>query len=134
MARGIYLGLLNYAADHNGEFPTATTNSNEAYRKLIPEYLDNEKPFFVAGCAWHQPISGKVPEDIGEPPDYAKALERGENHWAYVSGLRDDSPAHLPIIADGFSEQIGVYARSRRERKAASGKGRGPSWFISMAR
>jgi hypothetical protein len=34
-ARGIHLGLLNYAGDHGGEFPTATTNSNDAYRKLI---------------------------------------------------------------------------------------------------
>ena len=55
-------------------------------------------------------------EDIGNPPDYAHALERGENHWAYVSGLRNDSPANLPIIADGFSEQVGVYARSSQEK------------------
>jgi hypothetical protein len=115
-ARGIYLGLLNYAGDHNGEFPTAKMNSNEAYRKLIPEYIDNEKPFFFTGCAWHSSNGGRQPEGIGNPPDYAHALERGENHWAYVSGLRDDSPANLPIIADGFSELIGVYARSSQEK------------------
>jgi hypothetical protein len=116
MARGIYLALLNYAKDHNGEFPTAENNSNVAYRKLIPEYLDNEMPFFVAGCAWHGSRKGKPPKDIGTPPDYAKALERGENHWAYVSGLRTDSSYSLPIIADGFSETIGVYADSPSRR------------------
>jgi hypothetical protein len=108
-ARGIHMALLNYAADHNGEFPTATTNSNEAYRKLIPGYLDNEKPFFVWGCAWHKPKDMKQPENVGEPPDYGQALERGENHWAYVSGHGKDSSSALPIIADGFSEVVGVY-------------------------
>ena len=103
------MGLLNYAGDHNGEFPTPTTNSNEAYRKLIPEYLDNEKPFYVAGCPWHAANQGKQPEDIGTAPDYTQALERGENHWAYISGLTNTSSASLPIVADGFTESVGSY-------------------------
>jgi hypothetical protein len=60
--------------------------------------------------AWHAANGMKPLEEIGSPPDYPQALERGENHWAYVTGLRNDSPAHLPIMADGFSETIGVYA------------------------
>jgi hypothetical protein len=108
-ARVIYIRLLNYAGDHNGEFPTGINHSNEAYRKLFPEWLDNERSFFIEGCAWHQSNGGKQPHDIGEPPDYAKALERGENHWAYVSGLTQTSSASLPIIADGFTENVGTH-------------------------
>jgi hypothetical protein len=100
---------MTYAGDHEGVFPTTNSTSNEAYRKLIPDYIANEKPFWVPGSAWHNQSPNKRPDDdIGSPPDYAQALERGENHWAYVTGL---TRADLPLIADGFSETIGVYSK-----------------------
>ena len=77
-----------YANDHEGKFPTGTTHANEAYRQLFPEYLDVEKAFYVYGSAWHDAAPNHKPDnDIGMPPDFSKALERGENHWAYVFGL-----------------------------------------------
>ena len=81
--------------------------------------------------AWHAANGRKPPEVIDSPPDYPQALDRREHHCAQGSGLRNDSPAHLPIIADGFSETIGVYAKDSG-KKAAPARARGQSWFISM--
>jgi hypothetical protein len=101
----IHKALMLYAADHEGRFPEGLTNANEAYRKLIPDYIQEEKPFYVYPSAWHAAAPGQKPDnEIGLPPKYNQALERGENHWAYVSGLRDTSDSHLPLIADGFVE------------------------------
>jgi prepilin-type N-terminal cleavage/methylation domain-containing protein len=110
-AHGIFLGLMTYAGDNEGGFPVAENSSNDGYRKLIPDYIANEKPFYVPGSAWHKSAkNGKPDDDIGTKPDYAQALERGENHWAYISGLTNTSDANLPIIADGFSETKGMYS------------------------
>jgi len=116
-AYGIFLGLSTYAADHGGRYPAAENNSNEAFRQLIPDYLDSEKPFYVAYSAWHQKAKGGKPDnDIGARPDHVQALERGENHWAYVSGLNIPSLQPLPIVADGFSETVGVYTNVQNHK------------------
>jgi hypothetical protein len=102
---GIHKALMMYATDHEGRFPEGFANSNEAYRKLFPEYLEEEKHFYVPPSAWHAAAPDhKTDNDIGTPPTYEKALQRGENHWTYVSGLGAKSDAHLPLIADGFVE------------------------------
>ena len=111
-AAGIAKSIQLYAQDHNGEFPTSGSNSNEAFRELFPDYMEGEKSFFVPNSAWHSAARNKrgPDDDIGSRPDYAQCLERGENHWAYVSGLNANSPATLPVIADGFVEnQPGTY-------------------------
>jgi len=109
-ARGIFLGLSTYAVDQSGTYPVAENNSNEAFRQLMPNYIDNEKPFYVGASAWHQAAKGGKPdEDIGNAPEYQQALERGENHWAYISGLNNTSTSSIPIIADGFTDTPGVY-------------------------
>lgn len=59
----------------------------------------------VPGSAWHDETPEKQPDNvIGTKPDFAQALERGENHWADVSGLRMKSDPKVPLIADGFVE------------------------------
>jgi hypothetical protein len=107
-----------YANDHGGQFPTATRHANEAYRQLIPDYFPDEREFYAPGSAWHDAAPGRRPDNhIGSPPSYPKSLERGENHWAYVSGLNTDSPSNLPIIADGFVESSpGQYTDKRRRK------------------
>jgi len=108
-AGGIHKALLLYANDNDGAFPLAENSSNDAYRKLFPDQLSEEKPFYVPNSAWHQSAGGKPDDDIGNKPDYAQCLERGENHWAYLSGLNTTSTSNLPIIADGFTETKGQY-------------------------
>ena len=104
-ASGLHKALMLYANDHEGRFPEGITNSNEAFRELFPEQLQEEKPFYVPGSAWHAAAPGRKPDnDIGVPPAYEQALQPGENHWAYVSGLGVESGGDLPLIADGFVE------------------------------
>jgi len=104
-AADIHRALLLYANDHDGRFPKATTYANDAFRHLFRAYLIEEKLFHVPGSAWHAATGGHGPDNIiGLPPDWAstEALKSGENHWAYVSGLRTTSDSRLPLIADGF--------------------------------
>ncbi len=121
LAHGIHIGLMQYAVDHEGSFPTAEHDSNEALRQLVPRYVENEKPFYVAGSAWHEPTrqgnTVRGPDNvIGEGPDYPKALEKGENHWAYVSGLTNSSDSNIPVIADGLSDTPGTYSTDPAKR------------------
>lgn len=109
-ASGIFKALMLYGNDYDGAFPSSENNSNEAFRQLFPDYMEDEKVFFVAGSAWHNSAPGKRPDgDIGSKPDYTQALERGENHWAYHSGLNNTASTKIPIIADGFTDSVGQY-------------------------
>ena len=107
-AAGIHKACMLYAQDHEGRFPAVDGSeggASAAYRKLFPDAMNEEKPFYVPGSAWHDEARGKKPDnDIGKNPDFAQCLERGENHWAYVSGLTERSNPGLPLIADGFVE------------------------------
>ncbi|MFN0129475.1 MAG: type II secretion system protein [Verrucomicrobiales bacterium] len=109
-AGGIHKALMLYASDYDGAFPVAENSSNDAFRKMFPDQLQEEKPFYVPNSAWHQSAKGGKPDDdIGTKPDYAQCLERGENHWAYLSGLNQTSTSNLPLLADGFTESKGQY-------------------------
>jgi len=90
--RQISMSLKVYAADHNGEYPTGRT-ANEAFRRLLQtDILEDERLF---GC----PLSPFVPDgEIGEAPDFPRAVGTGENHWMLVDGLNDNSPGHLPAV------------------------------------
>ena len=51
------------------------------------------------------------PDELwGEDGEGGVALEPGENHWAYNNLAADDSPVDAPLIADGFSNQVGRYS------------------------
>lgn len=108
-ATGIHKALMLYANDNEGAFPMAENSANDAFRKMFPDQLQEEKPFYVANSEWHRSANMKVDNDIGSKPDYAQCLQRGENHWAYLSGLNTTSTSNLPIIADGFTETKGQY-------------------------
>jgi|688.fasta_scaffold868099_1 hypothetical protein len=115
-AHVIHTLLVTWAEDHDGEFPTAHQFSNEAFRELFKAGLvDTEKPFSIAGDAWHKSSvsgDGKRPDnEIGSAPDFAKALQRGECAYAYVSGLNLASRGSLPLLANAFSESLGVYTK-----------------------
>jgi prepilin-type N-terminal cleavage/methylation domain-containing protein len=106
--RQIGLGLRGYAQDNNGVYPDgkAITNSNEAFRELFPTYLQVESNFVVASS----PI-GKSADNKIEPE--TRALERGENHWAYVAGLNDTSHALWPLIVD-HTDGSGYYGKDEK--------------------
>ncbi len=108
-ARQIFLSIKGYSADHDGAFPgTDAKTSNEAFRELFPTYMQVEVNFAEGSS----PVGKKADNKI-EP--HNRALERGENHWAYVAGLSETSNALWPIIVD-HTDGSGTY--STREGEA----------------
>jgi hypothetical protein len=95
--RQIILSIRLYAADHDGAYPDAglplATDSNTVFRQLIiTGELEDEKIF---GCG----ASRFVPDgDIGNAPDFSRAVQPGENHWAMTKGLNDNSPGEMPLV------------------------------------
>jgi len=99
-ARQIGMALKMYAQDYNGSFPSGTNSysqqiltSNDAYRSLIPNYLDNEKVFTIPNA--------KVGSSADNKTDPAsEILKAGENAFAYVEGLSTSSNSNWPLIVD----------------------------------
>ena len=99
-ARQIGLALRIYSNDHDGTYPQKRNSydeeirtSNDAFRSLIPAYLDNEKVFTVTGSKTGATADNKMDEA-------PQMLAAGENHWAYVSGLNATSNSNWPLIVD----------------------------------
>ncbi len=109
-AKQIYLGLKMFAGDWDGSFPSKeadatnganygalVADSNAAFKNLVPDYITQEKIFYVNKSAFNN----------AAPPDentaFASRLTGGENCYAYVRGLTDTSNPSWPLIADGFA-------------------------------
>ncbi len=86
-----------------------------AYLAPLIRTLESEEPFFVTGCAWHG--TGETKEggddlwETSDPP--GTALEAGENHYA-VNKLTNFK-ARFPLLASGFSSNVGTYSENKRE-------------------
>ena len=99
-AKQIGLACKLYAGDYNGSFPiysdvankTAGTDASNTLQTLIPDYLPDKAIFSNPKSAY---CKGAVAGD-------ANKLGKGENEWAYVSGLNDTSTSNWPLIADGL--------------------------------
>ncbi len=116
-ARVIHSWLVAYASDHGGNFPDGD-NANQAYRELFKGNIGaDEKQFEIKGDPWHKDSPADGPDgDAGRAPDFAQCLEAGENAFAYVSGLSSSDPARLPLVANGFSAQPGVWSKNKNEK------------------
>jgi prepilin-type N-terminal cleavage/methylation domain-containing protein len=101
-ARQVAVALRAYANDNGGVFISGTANaygqqiqtSNDAFRSLLPAYLDNEQVFVVPGSA-------DGPRTDNKMSLYTQMLTPGENHWAYIEGLTETSSSLWPLIVDG---------------------------------
>jgi prepilin-type N-terminal cleavage/methylation domain-containing protein len=122
-ARQIGIALRSFATDFDGAFPSnanmvgdtngsnsTAKDANEALRNLVPNYIGQEKVFYLAGSKWCNTV---LPD---EKTDGANALAAGENNFAYVKGLTDTSPSNYPLLADGFSDQVGTYSKDETAR------------------
>ena len=113
-ARQIGLALRLYAGDSDGAFPEGKNDynediatSNDAFRSLIPAYLQNETIFTVATSK----AGPKADNRIGSA---SEILERGENHWAYITGLNSTSNSMWPLIVD-HTDGSGFYSDKETE-------------------
>ncbi len=109
-ARQIGIGLITYAADHEGAFPTVDpqtgqpfASSNAAFRELVPEYIDDESIF-----AERSSSVGPKADHVTEPPE--EVLKPGEVHFAYIAGLSTSSKSYWPLVVDG-TDGNGYYVR-----------------------
>lgn len=104
-----------YASANDGHFPASDTNSNDALRNLFRAgMVDDEKVFWVGGSAW---CSSKPDGELGTAEDgYAKALTKGENHWALTSGLTDKADPLTPALMDGFTETVGQWCKDPAQK------------------
>ncbi len=96
-ARGIVMCVKAWAQDHSGKYPDSIlgekATSNMAFRELIKsDHLLDERIFLGERSPF-------IPDgEIGSAPDFAKALEPGENHWMLVAGLSNASPDRTPLF------------------------------------
>lgn len=99
----IILSLRLYAADAGGAYPDAKVpearDSNTVFRQLIVSgYLEDEKIFGASDSPF-------IPDgDIGEKPEYARALQPNENHWAMTRGVDDSAPGGVPLVYENPAE------------------------------
>jgi prepilin-type N-terminal cleavage/methylation domain-containing protein len=107
-ARQIGLALRLYANDYDGAYPTKRNiydeeivSSNDVFRSLIPAYLDTEKVFTVGGSK-----AGPTADNQIETKE--QMVARGENHWAFVTGLSASSNSNWPLIVD-HTNGAGLY-------------------------
>jgi len=116
-AKVIHGWLTTYAIEHGGVYPTGT-NANEAYRELFKINIGaDENQFYIIGDRYHKLARGGRPDgDTGQEPDYVQALEAGENAFAYVSGLVSSDSPRLPLIANGFTSQPGIWSNKDYEK------------------
>lgn len=117
-ARSIALGLRTWAADNGGAFPAEEdlegnpiSSANDAFRTLVPYYIDSEKIFSLKRSA-----RGKEADERKE--DISEILEAGENHFAYIAGLSDTSQTSWPLVADGTNGS-GMYVTTMGEKGGA---------------
>lgn len=111
-AKQVGLALRLYAGDHDGRYPVSSalaadgtyqgmaegsaTDSNAAFRPLIPDYVPGERIFALEGSPW-------TPPRLDEGVAAGQTLAPGENHWSYVPGLAESSPPDFPLVAEGFA-------------------------------
>ncbi len=120
-ARSIGIAMNAWAQDYEGIFPNrellanedeeaSVESSNDVFRHLVPDFIDNEKVFAVSVSSWGRFADGRISD--------GQALEPGENHFAYISGLLTTSRSHWPLIVDG-TDGDGYYHATPGEKGGA---------------
>jgi prepilin-type N-terminal cleavage/methylation domain-containing protein len=119
-AKQIALACKVYAGDHDGKFPYqdgrvdppvdlvfgAGNTSNQAFASLIPDYLQQEKIFYLGGSAW----SPTVPDE--DTSVAANRLEASTNNYGYMIGLTDTDNPSYPLVFDAPQAAATTYAQS----------------------
>jgi prepilin-type N-terminal cleavage/methylation domain-containing protein len=137
-AHQIGMALRMYSNDNDGNYPSGTNSygqqivtSNDAFRSLIPTYLDTEKVFPLAGSK----IAPSADNDI---QDAAHILQSGENYWSFISGLNSTSNSNWPLIVDStdgtgnYSTQEGAVGGMWKGLKAISINTDGSSHIVVL--
>lgn len=103
-ARQIIGLMMSYASDYEGHYPDhgkepSKLTANAALRSLVQEELIHDETIFGS-----QESRFKPDGNLGQAPDYAQALEPGENHWMMVANQKNTSPTHYPILMENAAD------------------------------
>ncbi len=120
LSNGKQIGLACrlFSQDYNGLFPQYTdpvkktgepTDSNVLFATLIPDYCADETIFTIPKSAYSK--RGADGNITG-----AKALETGENAWAYMLDLSDTSNSRWPLIVTAPSDDRENYSTDESEK------------------
>jgi prepilin-type N-terminal cleavage/methylation domain-containing protein len=142
----VALALKQFALDNNGVFPnnaygagnnypaapalTGASKSNDAFRWLVPTYVNSEDVFVVPGSQWSSGDDNSIdaannvsggqtyPQAAGDLTTLAAgtAIVGGEVGYAYVTNLNDTSNPQFPLMIDGFSTGLITYNNDRTTR------------------
>jgi prepilin-type N-terminal cleavage/methylation domain-containing protein len=132
----VALSLKQFALDNNGEFPnriygsavdytaatpfTGAEKSNDAFRWLLPTYVNSEDIFVVPGSFWSPGDDNSLDAVVGVPggatyppgPD-ATTLATGEVGYSYITNLNDTSNPQFPLLVDGFTTGTTTYTNDK---------------------
>lgn len=118
--KAIYNWMQAYANENEQRFPETQSTANEAFRQLfVKRYLTEEAGFAISNDPWlnNAPGGNKKPDnDIGQEPNFEQALQPGECSWAYVNNQDAASDSQLPLMANAFSESVGVYSKDKTKK------------------
>jgi len=105
-----------FAGDHDGKFPyqdgrvdppvdlVAADTSNQAFASLIPDYVSQEKIFYLGGSAWSPTVPDENTAAAGD------RVEAGTNNFAYMRGLSDTDNPSYPLVFDAPEAAATTYA------------------------
>jgi prepilin-type N-terminal cleavage/methylation domain-containing protein len=137
-AKQIVLALKMFANDNGGSFPADTNSygekivtSNDAFRSLVPNYIDNEQVFTVS--------RSKVGPRADNKTDPSQEILRpGENHFAYIAGLNSTSNSNWPVVVDStdgsghFTTVEGDYGGTWKGIKAVMARVDGGAQLVTL--
>jgi prepilin-type N-terminal cleavage/methylation domain-containing protein len=107
-----------YAGDHDGRYPYQNgqvdppvditvgggNNANQAFATLIPDYVSQEKIFYLGGSAWSPTVPDENTAAAGD------RVEAGTNNFAYMRGLSDTDNPSYPLVFDAPEAAATTYA------------------------
>jgi hypothetical protein len=122
----IVLALKQYANENESAYPDGRADihsANQAFRELFKTGILKEENIF--GCS----NSEFLPDnDIGNAPDFMRALSPGECHWMLVKGQSDESSGNMPLL---FENTLDVSWPPRWAGSAPEGRRkRGQAWSV----
>jgi prepilin-type N-terminal cleavage/methylation domain-containing protein len=135
----VALALKQFALDNNGNFPNnayggglayeaapalgGANKSNDAFRWLMPTYVNSEDIFVVPGSAWSvgddnsldtvlNTSGGQTYPVAGGGID-TTTLAQGEVGYAYITALNDTSNPQFPLLCDAFTAGTTTYTNDK---------------------
>ncbi len=153
----VLLALKQFALDNNGEFPNkiygpdyasaaplaAGSTSNDAFRWLVPTYVNSEDIFVVPGSAWSKGsdnsldavngTTGGITYPVAGGGVDTTTLASGEVGYGYITNLNDTSNPQFPLVIDGWALGTQTYTNNKTLTGGVWGGQKAAVFFVDGA-